>query len=543
MAHKQHTKSTFIKGAMLLSIATILVKILGGFFRIPLANIIGDEGMAYYQAVYPIYNIFYILATLGIPVAISKLISEKVAIHDYDGAKRIFKTSMATFLMLGIVLFLLIFFLSDTIISFTNNLDDASIALKAIAPSLVFAALNTIFRGYFQGLLDMKPTAVSEIVEQGARVLFGLFLALIFIKDLPVAVAGATFGACAGSIFSLLILIIIYKRKCNDLFVSKDENIEHNFPVETRSRIITSILHISLPVALGSLIMPIMSYIDAVLVTNRLSNLPDFSPQIVRELFGQLSGFASPIASLPYTIIIPLAIGLVPAISSAKKLGDTELFHHNITLSLRATTIIILPASAGLFFLATPIMSVLYPLQEKAALNSAELLKILSFNLIFISLVSVLTAILQGLGKQYIPVFALLSAFIVKIILTYILTGIPALNVKGAAIATFFTSIVALSIDFAFMLSYTKTKIHYYKVFLLPFISSIIMGIFAYFTYNGFLYIFSDEYKFKLISLFLSVLLSIILYLVIMLLTKGITKEDKELLKKEKDLTVDNTID
>lgn len=543
MPHKKHTKSTFIKGAMLLSIATILVKILGGFFRIPLANIIGDEGMAYYQAVYPIYNIFYILATLGIPVAISKLISEKVAVHDYNGAKRIFKTAMITFLMLGVVLFLIIFFLSDTIISFTNSLDDASLALKAIAPSLIFAALNTIFRGYFQGLLDMKPTALSEIVEQGARVLFGLFLALIFIKDLPLSVAGATFGACAGSIFSLLVLIIVYKRKSSDLTAHTNENNAHSFPVDKRTKIITSILHISLPVALGSLIMPIMNYIDTVLVTNRLSSLPSFSPQIVRELFGQLSGFASPIASLPYTIILPLAIGLVPAIASAKKLGDNELFDHNITLSLRATTIIILPASAGLFFLATPIMSVLYPLQEKAALNSAELLRILAFNLIFISLVSVLTAILQGLGKQYIPVFALLSAFVVKVLLTYILTGIPFLNVKGAAIATVVTSIIAFSIDFAFMLSYTKTKVHFYKVFMLPVVSSLIMGFFAYFSYNGFLYILGDAYKFKLLALFFSVILSVVLYFVIMLLTKGITKDDKELFKREKNIPIDNVVE
>lgn len=269
------SKKTFMRGAVILGGAGIIVKILGACFRIPLGNWIAADGMAYYQTVYPIYNLLLTVATAGIPVAISRMVSERISHGNYWGANRVFKISLYVMLVLGAILFSFSYFMADAIIGFIEGMDAAVYALRAIAPALFFVPVMASFRGYFQGMQNMRPTAISQIFEQFFRVIVGLILAwLLLSKGKAFAAAGATFGATAGAIMGLLIIFLIYmslkstkshKKKMRFSFI------EFGGDPEKVSQVIKQVFIIAIPITLGAAIMPIMQYIDSVLVINRLT--------------------------------------------------------------------------------------------------------------------------------------------------------------------------------------------------------------------------------------------------------------------------------
>ena len=282
-------KKSFIKGAAILGIAGILVKVLGAFFRIPLANLIGDVGMAYYQAVYPVYNIFLAVSTAGIPVAISKMVSERNAIGRYNEGYRVFKISFFLMFAIGIVSASLCFFGAEPYFT-ACKIPEAKYAMMALAPALLLVPMMASFRGYFQGNQNMTPTAISQVMEQVFRVVVGLALAYVFLsKGLEFSAAGAAFGATAGSIGGILVVIIIYFSGRGKYRVNIERSAGKIY--ESASSILLKIFAFAVPITLGAAIMPIMNAIDVPIVMNRLQNAAGFSPAEAKALYGQLSGF------------------------------------------------------------------------------------------------------------------------------------------------------------------------------------------------------------------------------------------------------------
>ena len=482
------SKATFMRGAVILGAAGIIVKILGAFFRIPLGNWIAADGMAYYQTVYPIYNLLLTVATAGIPVAISRMVSERVSCENYWGANRVFKVSLYVMIALGVVLFSVTFLLADSIVGLLakEGMDDAVYALRAIAPSLLFVPIMASFRGYFQGMQNMRPTAISQIFEQFFRVVIGLILARALLSSgKAYAAAGATFGATAGSLTGLVTVILIYmllkstKAHKIKMTVSRREfmgNYEHT------GAIIKQIFVIAIPITLGAAIMPVMQSIDSALVINRLVDT-GWSAQEAKSLFGQLTGYAASLVNMPQVITQAIAISLVPAVSTAFKLRETDFLQHNIKLGMRTAMIIGLPCTVGLFVLAEPIMLLLYPSQPIDAVSAANALVVLSVGVIFLALVQTFTSVLQGVGKQNIPAINLLIGALVKLVLTYTLTGIPALNAKGAAIGTVAAYIIATVLNLIAVKKYTGTKFDIGITVIRPLISAVAMGALAYVVY------------------------------------------------------------
>ncbi|MDR2458403.1 MAG: polysaccharide biosynthesis protein [Clostridiales Family XIII bacterium] len=526
----EESKKIFIKGAFILAVAGILVKILGAFFRIPLANIIGPEGMAYYQSAYSIYSLLYIVATLGLPVAISKLISEKIASGDYFGARRTFRLAVSVFFIVGIVLFLLSFIFARNIVAMYKDVDGAIYGIRVLSFSFLFITVNTIFRGYFQGLQNMKPTALSQIIEQLARVLFGLFLAFLYLKKgAEFATAGAVAGTVIGAFFSLLLLAIIYYKKSKSKTeIEKIKESKGLYDEGKKSLIVKNIFAISIPVAVGSIVMPVMNFIDNIIITHRLS-FAGFEPEQVRILYGRFSSFVVPIVDMPISVIVAIAISIVPAVAITKKAKNEELFSHNIILSLRITSIFAFPCMFGLIFLANPILTLLYPMQYKEAVASVNILIVFSLILVPLALITTLTGILQGLSKQLIPVINLAIGAVLKILITYVLTGFPSINVIGACIGTIVAYLVALCLNFYFMIKYSKIKIPFYKVLILPCGSAIIMGFVALLSHIVF-----SKFAGNTISTGIAIIIGAFIYFAIMFLSKGITKEDLKLILKKR---------
>ncbi len=518
------SKKTFMRGAVILGAAGILVKILGACFRIPLGNLIAADGMAYYQTVYPIYNLLLTVATAGIPVAISRMVSERISNGNYWGANRVFKVSLYVMIVLGAILFSASFIFADAIIGMIKGMDDAVYAMRAIAPALFFVPIMASFRGYFQGMQNMRPTAISQIFEQFFRVVVGLSLAFILVSSgKAMAAAGATFGATAGSFMGLVVIALIYlllkSTKAHKIKMRVSFQ-EFGASKEKASKIIKLIFIIAIPITLGAAIMPIMQTIDSVLVINRLTET-GWQVSEAKSLFGQLTGYAASMVNMPQVITQAIAISLVPTISAAFTQRDHDFLQHNVKLGVRTAMIIGLPCTVGLLVLAEPIMLLLYPAQKADAVSAASALVVLSIGVIFLALVQTLTAILQGVGKQNIPAINLLIGAVAKLVLTYFLTGIPALNVKGAAIGTVAAYVIATALNFAAVKKYTGTKFDFGLTYVKPLISAAVMGVLAY----GIYFVIS-MFLGNSISTLVSIAIAGIAYLVMLFVTGAIREKE-----------------
>lgn len=512
--------NSFLKGAVILGSAGIVVKILGAFFRIPLSNLIGDDGMGYYQSAYPIYLLLLVISTAGIPTAIAKLVSEKVAKGDRYGAHRVFRVAFGTLLIVGLITSSILFFGAGLYVKFIKN-PNAYYSTLAIAPALFFVPIMSAFRGYFQGLQNMKPTAISQIIEQLGRVVLGILLAVLFLdKGLEVAAAGATFGATSGAFFGAIIVTFIYFR------YKKVEgiNIKRTQDEESVGIILKKLLTIAIPITLGAAVIPVMNSIDAAIVMRRLQDI-EYTVKESNGLYGQLTGMANPLINLPQVLTAALQISLVPAVSHLAARRDTKELYSTIEAGVRIALLIGLPAATGLIILSKPIMILLYPLQIESAISASGILSILGYGVIFLSLFQTLTGILQGLGKASIPVRNLFVGAIVKLILSYILIGIPQINIRGAAIATITGYGIAAVLNLIYIKKYTNIKFDYINVIIKPTISVIAMALVVKYTYSILNMSLANS-----ISTLSSVAVGAIVYGIMLLITRTITEADLDLM-------------
>lgn len=445
-------KDSFLKGAFILGAAGIIVKIIGAFFRIPLGNLIGEEGMGYYQAAYPVYTLFLTLATAGFPTALAKLVSEKSAIGDYKGAHKIFKVSYTVLFMTGLIAFAIFFFGANYIVNNIIKNPGAYYAMIAISPALLFVPVMSSYRGYFQGRKEMTKIAISQIAEQFFRVVLGLGLAyyLMDFKGPELGAAGAITGATIGAVVSIIYLVLAYlvegKKRKAEIKASK------HFKDESVSRILKKILVVAIPITIGASVMPLVNMVDTVIVIRRLA-VAGFTVDQANAMFGQLTGFAMAIINLPSVITIAMSMSLVPAISESYAVGNKVKVKKDIKSAIKVTSLIVLPAAFGIAALASPIMRLLYPSQPPMV---GTLLLVLTPCVVFLGLMQTMNGILQGMGKPMVPVIALGVGMLFKIVISYTLTAIPEINVFGSALGTVSAYLIAVLIE----LSYIKKSTH-----------------------------------------------------------------------------------
>lgn len=459
-------KGNFLKGALVLSVAGAISKVLGAVYRIPLARLLGGEGMGLYQMAYPIYTTILALATAGIPVAISVLVSRKET-EGYNGdSKRIFRVSLLMLFIFGIILTLLIMQTAHFLAGRVLHEPRAYYPILAVAPAIFFAGLMSVFRGYFQGQQWMMPTAVSQVIEQLFRVTAVLILAfLLFPRGLEYAAAGATFGAVVGGIVGLIVLIIFYwsyqkKNKAETVRCGPSSSFD----------LAGEMIRLAIPVSFGAVVLPLVQMLDAIIVPGRLMAI-GYSTSQATSLYGQLSGMAAVLISLPTIFTIAISTSLVPAVSEALAKKDFQGLNSRLNYGLRAAMIISLPCAAGLYVLAMQICDLLY-----AAPEAGVPLEVLAFSTIALAAFQLSSAGLQGIGRPEIGMRNLLVTGGLKVVFNYSLTSIPMLNIQGAAIGT----VIAFTFGSALNLYYLKryTGIHYelgrlFKILLI----TIVMGI------------------------------------------------------------------
>ncbi len=441
------SQDSFLKGAFILGMAGIIVKIMGAFFRIPLGNLIGEDGMGYYQAAYPVYTLFLTLATAGFPTALAKLVSEKSAIGDYKGAHKIFKVSYTVLFMTGLIAFAIFFFGAKYIVNNIMGNPNAYNAMIAISPALLFVPMMSAYRGYFQGRKEMSKIAVSQIAEQFFRVILGLGLAYYLMKmnGPEMGAAGAITGATIGAVASILYLIISYisegKKRKAEIKASR------HFKDESVMRILKKILVVAIPITIGASVMPLVNMVDNVIVIKRLV-VAGFTVEQANAMFGQLTGFAMAIINLPSVITVAMSMSLVPSISESYAMGNKGKARKDTKSAIKVTLLMVLPAAFGIAALASPIMKLLYPSQPPMV---GTLLLVLTPCIVFLGLMQTMNGILQGMGKPMIPVIALAVGMLFKIVISYTLTGIESINVFGSALGTVSAYLIAVLIELVYI--------------------------------------------------------------------------------------------
>ncbi len=515
----------FLKGAAVLSIAGIIVKILGAMYRVPLSNIIKSEGMGYYQTAYPLYTLLLTISTAGFPVAIAKLVSEKRSIGDYESAHKVFKVALIGLAIFGGISSLFLGINAERIVANIGN-SNAYYALISLAPALVFVPVMSVMRGFFQGSQNMVPTALSQIAEQSFRVFSGLFLTYALLdRGIPMAAGGASMGGTIGAFTGTIVVIGIYLKRREEINEERRNSlIVGEYPV---SDIIKDLLKIAVPITLGAAIIPIMDSIDLKLVMQRLQ-LIGFTESYANDLYGNYKGMAQTLVNLPQVFAVAISVSLVPAISNAKAANDKGDLRDTITSGLRMTLLIGLPAALGLFILSEEIIRLLYYKNTaETIIITGNLLRVSALGVIFLTSVQSLSAILQGLGQPLIPAINLFVGAVIKTILTYTLTVIPSINIYGAAFSTVVAYGIAFILNLLAVIKYSEIKFDFKYIFKKPLISAIGMAIvvkLVYFSIGG---IFRNS-----ISTLISIAIGGVTYIILLLLTGGISDEDLKLLPK-----------
>ena len=517
--------SKILKGTAILGIAGIFVKILGAVFRIPLTALIGTEGMAYYGYACPLYSLFLVIATAGIPVAISRMVSEKIAYNDFSGAQRVFRVSRWLLLAIGVFAFAVCFFGAELIAKYVSKDMGAVLPIKAIAPALIFVPVMSAYRGYFQGRQNMNPTAISQFIEQIFRVAVGLILASVMVaQGLEMAAAGATFGATVGSIAGLLIIMLIYalNKKAINYHLRQSRQIHgERRKKEKTMAIVKQILIIAIPITIGASILPLVNFADSAIVTRRLLD-GGFTDVEARELWGQLSGYCNTMVGLPQVLTQAVAVAMVPAIAAAYKLRNRAEIDENINLGMRISMIIGMPCAAGMIALAEPILLLLFSSEAASAISAAPTLMVMCLGVPLMALLQTTNGILQGVNRQVLPMKNLAIGAVAKIILTYVLVAIPSLNIKGAAIGSVFVYGIALILNLRDMKRYTKVRVDFMLTYIKPTAASVIMGVCAFASYK----ILFGALGSNSLATLGAVVVGVIVYAVLILATKAITKEE-----------------
>ncbi|MDD6382374.1 polysaccharide biosynthesis protein [Mitsuokella sp.] len=510
---------SFLKGTFILTIAGFVVKVIGSLNWIFVSRILGGEGIGLYQMAFPIYFFAMTVSQAGVPVAISIITAERVALKDIFGAKRVFHISMALMVVTGLFFSVLTYFAAGWLIEWHFIRDPrAYMSMVVLAPTVFFVTLLASSRGYLQGWQRMTPTAVSQIVEQIFRVITMILLAQIFLPwGLDYAAAGASLGALAGAVTGLIVLVYYQWKLDRDIERDYGKDIKPLPGTEHESvlRIVKRIFMLSLPVSAASIMLPVVSNLDLMIVPQRLE-VAGYSVNEATELFGYLTGMAVPLVNLSCIITASMAMSIVPAISEARALRDMKRVYNQTAASVRISNFVCFPAFVIVFVLATPIASLIYN-----APGAGPAVMISAVSIVLLGLHQVSTGILQGLGHPTIPMVNMILAAAAKVILNWELTAIPWLGIMGAAWATAADMGVAAIINLFFIYKFIGYRMEIPQLMKTIFAAAV-MAAAVYFFYEW----TYAWWALGVISTFGAVFFGCFVYIVVMLLIGGLLEED-----------------
>lgn len=584
----QNKQNTFFGGAAILAAGILVVKLIGMFYKIPLVNIIGEQGTADFNNAYNIYAVLLTISTAGLPVAVSKLVSEANALGRRNQVRRTFRLALALFLTLGVLSFLIMFFKADLLAGMMHD-SKAAAGIKALAPAVICVGCLAAFRGYSQGHSNMTPTSVSQIIEALCKLVVGLALAAWLIKagrSADVAAAGAITGVTVGTIVALIYMALAFL-----LSRIQEPRLADDEPDEPGA-ILRNILRIAIPITLSSSMVGIVTVIDSSLVQGQLQRVllenqdswalyagfVDFTdlktalaawqdtlavgvpatlatltaqvkadPQglntaaqalqtalesISRTLYGNYGG-ALNIYNLPTSLMAAITASVIPAVSAALARHDRRGAAKITGSALRITALLAFPMGVGLFVLGGPIMQLLYPVLEIKL--AGPLLSTLGLATVFVCMMLVCNSVLQAHGFVNLPVLVMLVGGALKIFANYNLVAIPKVGIYGAPVGNILCFGLCLLLDLVVISRVIPNRPRYAPIFLKPLTASALMGGAAWAVYGLLARLLGGDELGRTgnaLAVLAAIGVAMVIYLVLIVALRAISRDDLALMPK-----------
>lgn len=514
---KKKGSNLAVQGAIL-AFAGIIVRLIGFAYKIPLVNTIGDVGMGCYNKAFSIYSFALVISSYGFPAGVSKLVSARMAVKKYKEAHKIFISALVLALIIGLISASIMFFGSDLLAQLVYS-EKSKYALQALAPTVLVFSLMAVFRGYFQGMNTMIPTAVSQVVEQIFNAIFSIVLATMFLSQgYEFAAAGGTFGTGIGALSGLLTLIAIYfmSRKLFMKRVNKDTHSSNNSSYPSYAKLV---LMTAVPIVIGSATFHLTNLVDMIMFNDAL-RFHEYNQEAADTLYGLLTGKYKTIITLPISIASSIAAATIPSITTSIVLKDKKQTKRKINMAIRFTMFIAIPACVGIFVLSTPIIRMLFG--EANLEQTALLLKIGVISVVFFGLSTISIGVLQGMDKLRIPVVSAVKSLLIKIFFNIILLYVFNTNLIGAVVTNIIFSFSSAFFNMRAIKKYTRIKFDIKKTYIIPAISALIMGL----SCNIVIKLFGAMNIGNTISTLVAIVVGIIVYPLLLVKLKGIDEEE-----------------
>lgn len=573
--HSESTrkKHSFLQGALILTVAALIVKVIGALFKIPLNYILGGDGMGFFSTAYDLYMPIYVLSNAGLPVAIARVVAQSAAQGNYRDVRKTLRLANLIFFITGTCGFCIMFFGARFFVNTIGN-PGAYLAVTAMAPTVFFVCLTSSFRGYYEGLQNMYPTAISQVVEVIGKLIlgFGLSAALynhgvasyeatgmVFgkaystpeaanIAVLQVAAAGAIAGVAFGSLLSALSIFLHHKIKGDR--ITKEELTQ---PQQDHSRlyIFKQIITISIPIALGSCVSQLTGVIDLWSVLNRLHAAVSADFATISNMYGAAIPFGKALEDIPnylngcykgmavtmYNLIptftVALGVSALPPITVAWETKNHISLKRNIESVLRMTMLLALPLGLGMSFLSNEILTLLFSSRPNEVAIATPLLSILAIAVIFSAACSPINSMLQAIGRADLPLKIMAVCAVIKLSTNYILVGTPSINIRGAAIGTLVCYVLIMCISLFFLFKITKIKPNLISIFLKPALSGLLCALSAFGVCRLLQQIEAFPAKLATVA---AILVGGIVYVLALLILRAIDEDDLKMLPKSQKL-------
>ncbi len=466
---KTERRENFYSGVLALSLSAIIVKIIGLVYKIPMLRLLGSEGMGYFNCAYEIYALLCVISTSGLPVAMSVMISK----GQEDAREKVFKTAMRLFLLLGVLGTALMLCFSFPLARLLGS-DKSFYCILAIAPTLLFICVTSAYRGYYQGLSKMLPTAVSQVIEALGKLLLGILFAFAALNagfSVELVAAFAVLGLLVGSAVSMLYLMMMRKQAFR-------ENI--TMLRQERRSITAELCKTAIPISLSAAVLSFTKMIDMTMILRRLQGI-GYSSEEAFSMYGSYTTLCLPLFSLAPALVSSVALPIIPKLSRAISQGDGDLQARTVNEGILVTNMISMPVAAGLALYSKEILSLIFKGENESIELCAPLLSVLALSVAFSSLVTLSNAVLQAYGNATLPMLSMGMGAAVKIVIAFFLIGNKDIGIMGAPISTFFCDLVIVTVNFCFVCMRIPKKINI-GTFLRPFSAAVLsVGVSKYF--------------------------------------------------------------
>ena len=515
-------KQSFLYGTALLAMATAIVKVIGALYKIPLNAIIGEQGFGYFNTAYEIYNVLLMISTAGLPVAMSRMISEASSLGHYQQVRRVYHTARGIFLGLGIVGTLLMTVFCRQLAAFQNQ-PDAWFAIGCLGPCVLLICIMSTFRGFFQGQSNMLPTSISQVLEAVTKLIVGIVAAVILLKttsSIPMAAGGAILGVTASCLVSSVYLFGCFRKAFRVMPGSDDA-------ADSFGHTAKGLLVIAIPITIGSAGLQILTMLETKLYMGQLLGLGYTQDQA--DTMKGIYNMCQTIFNMPCAFITPITISIIPAITSQLTLKNWQEAKATEESAARITGLISMPCAFGLAALAQPVTALLGGYTGEKLVLATQLMTVLGFTIIFNAIVLMTTALMQAHGHVNRPVVNMFIGGILKLVAVYILTGNENIGILGTPIGTMLCYITICVLNIYSIGSLIDHAPAIVKNLIKPFLAAAVMGLFAWGAWKGLTLLGITS---RLILCGAPIAVGVVVYVAAVLVLKVITREDCLLLPK-----------